>query len=83
VSFTGCWLAGGSGGCGRGPAVGAAHSDPSPLRVGSRCGGDGGEVEGAEGGRGEEGGDLLDVRAAQGKHVDGALHELSQRVVAQ
>jgi hypothetical protein len=40
------------------------HRDPSPLRVGSRCREDGGEVEVAEGVRGEEGGDLLDMCAA-------------------
>ena len=33
------------------------------------------EVEVGEGVWGEEGGDLLDLRAAQGEHVDGARHE--------
>src|SRR5215216_7846175 len=51
------------------------HSDPSPLWVGSRCREHGGEVEVAEGVWGEEGGDLLDLRAAQGEHVDGARRE--------
>src|ERR1700677_3132767 len=45
------------------------------LRVGSRFIEDGGEVKAAEGVWGEEGGDLLDLRAVQGEHVDGAQRE--------
>src|SRR5579859_212098 len=47
----------------------------APLGVGSRFRESGGEVEAAEGVWGEEGGDFLDVRAAQGEHVDGARQE--------
>ena len=39
------------------------------------------EVEAAEGVWGEEGGDLLDLRAAQGEHVDGVRHEGLRLVV--
>jgi hypothetical protein len=39
------------------------------------------EVEAAEGVWGEEGGDLADLRAAQGEHVDGVRHEGLRLVV--
>ncbi len=52
----------GHGGAARGLA--AVSCNAAALRV-SR------EVEAAEGVWGEEGGDLLDLRAAQGEHVDG------------
>ncbi len=56
----------GHGGAARGLAAVSCYA--AALRVS----GDGGrEVEAAEGVWGEEGGDLLDLRAAQGEHVDG------------
>ena len=58
--------ASGHGGAARGLAAMSCYA--AALRV---SGESGREVEAAEGVWGEEGGDLLDLRAAQSEHVDG------------
>src|SRR5215469_2568639 len=52
-----------------------AGSRAARLRAGSRFIENGGKAKAAEGVWGDEGRDLLDLRAAQGEHVDGARRE--------
>src|SRR5260221_14589935 len=53
----------------------ARRRSVTPLRAGSRLREGRGKVEAAEGVWVEEGRDLLNLRAAQGKHVDGTRRE--------